>query len=151
MDPKSIAEQALFEHRTLQQIRTALGVAIEWHVVEAEFPRKLSSVRFMAQSFERHLKRLMTIEEEGGYMDVVAALQPNLSRSIDELRREHEEFRSVLGQVMPRLERSTPADRAAFAEVCDQLARLMQLLDEHSRKEIALLQESFLRDEGGEG
>jgi hypothetical protein len=84
-------------------------------------------------------------------MDVVALQTPHLARRVDALRREHDQFRQTVSHLVPRLERVAPPDRAEFDKLCGELLGFVARLDEHGRKEAALLHEAFARDGGGEG
>jgi hemerythrin-like domain-containing protein len=91
------------------------------------------------------------LEEEDGYMAVVLAERPELTDEVEALRLEHEQFRRTLNRILARLRRVEPTDHATFAKISDDLLALLDKLDEHSRKEIGLLQHALLEDEGGEG
>ncbi len=146
-----IAQQTLLEHEMLKHITDALRVTIAWQVQGGDFSRKLATVRFIALSLQRHLDHMLALEEYDGYMDVVAGHNPRLGRQVDTLRREHDQFRTAVNRIVPHLERASSSDSTEFAKVCEEILALLDKLDEHSRKEIALLQEAFKQEEGGEG
>lgn len=151
MTDNNIAEQMVVEHEMFKHImdglRLAIGLKLEGH----DFSRKLHSIRFIAESLQRHLDHLLSLEEYGGYMDAVVKLSPHLSRHVDALRQEHDQFRKASHHVLHRLETVAPTDQAAFRTVCDEVLALLKKLDDHTRKEVGLIQESFHRDGGGEG
>lgn len=151
MDANSIAEQALIEHRILQHVKAALRLSLDWKASEVGLDRKLSSVRFTAQSLERHLVRMMTLEEEGGYMDAVRERKPNWTTKVEALAREHDEIRDLLARVMPQLESENARDPDRFTDACENLGTLLQRLDAHDQRETDLLMEVFTEDIGGEG
>jgi len=151
MDHLAIPQQVLVEHQTLAYITSALRATIGWKYQGADLSRKLDSLRFVGQSFQRHLKHLMTLEEEDGYMTVVLESRPDLSEEVDRLQKEHAQFRRTLSRIMTRLRRLVPTDHGTYNKVADDLLALLEKLDEHSKKETGLLQEALLRDEGGEG
>ena len=62
-----IAQQTVVEDGILKLLVEGLRSALAWKVTN-DFSRKLSSVRFITQSFQRHLERLMALEEYDGYM-----------------------------------------------------------------------------------
>jgi hypothetical protein len=113
--------------------------------------RKLSTLRFVAGSFQRHLERLLALEEFDGYLGLVRAASPRLVRAADALRAEHERFRAEAGRVVQRLERLPGTDPAALAPVCADLLALLVRVEGHSEREMALVHEAFGQDEGGEG
>ena len=148
MDHQAISDQMLAEHELLGHITSGLRTVLGWKTGDYDLSRQLSSARFTAGSFQRHLERLMSLEEHDGYMEVVVKRKPQLAKEVDALRLEHEEFRGSLNKTVHRLERLSPTDHARYSAVRDELLVLLEKVDKHSAKETGLLQEAFLRDEG---
>ena len=151
MNPHDVARQTEVEQEMLRQIMEGLRATAGWQVRGPDAARKLSTLQFIGHSFQRHLERLLAVEEDGGYMDLVSASAPQLGRAVDALRAEHDQFRTASRRVADRLERVSASDPAGLAEVCDELLALLRKVEAHNRKEIDLLQEAFAQDEGGEG
>ncbi len=151
MDHKDIQQQVLIEQATLAHIVSALRTTLGWKVREYDFSRKLSSLLFVCESFQRHLKRLLRLEQSEGYMAEVLDSRPELSDEVRGLRRQHTEFRKKLREILARLRAVAHTDLAGFTQISTELEMLLDALDEHHRKEASLLQEALLRDEGGEG
>ena len=151
MDQQGTPQQVLIEHQMLNHITSALKATMHWEYQGTDFSRKLSSLRFVAQSFQRHLKRLMALEEVDGYLAVVLESRPQLNQEIEALRQEHDQFRHALPRIMGRLQRVSPTNRESITKILDELTALLEKLDAHGRKETSMLQEALLTDEGGEG
>ena len=151
MSNQDIAQQISIENGMLKHITEALRLAVGWQIHEADLSRKLSTVRFISQSLQRHLEHLMALEEYDGYMDMVVEQTPHLARRVDVLRSEHDQLRRVVNRIVPRLERASHSDRDDVDKLCEEVIRLLDKLDEHNKKETALLQEALARDGGGEG
>jgi hemerythrin-like domain-containing protein len=152
MDRHNVAQQMQVEHGLLQNLIQGLRSTVAWQVPGPDASRKLSTLRFIAQSFQRHLERLLAMEEYDGYMGLVRASCPRLGRATDALKAEHEDFRTEARRIAQRLERLPSTDLAALGQVCADLLALLGQVEGHSRKEMALLQEAFAQDErGGEG
>lgn len=151
MDHAGLAQQVLLEHQTLESVTAALRVTMGWSYEGDDLSRKLSSLTFVGKSFQRHLKRLIALEEEGGYMAVVLESRPELSEEVASLEQEHGRFRKALAGILRRLRQVSPDDRARLASLSDELGTMLDAIDAHNRKENRLLQEALLRDEGGEG
>jgi hypothetical protein len=115
------------------------------------YSKKLSTVRFTAQSFQRHLERLLTLEEGGGYMSFVRERQPGLFERAKYLRHEHDEFRGTLSRILAELDQLPDDNGASLDELCCQLEHLLIQLEMHHHNEIDLVQESLMHDVGGEG
>ena len=148
---QDIQQQVLVEHDTLSHVVSALRTTMGWHVTGPDVSRKLSSLRFVCESFQRHLKRLLRLEQTEGYMAVVVESRPELSEEVKTLRREHTMFRKGVRDALARMRAVAPTDLPTFQKITDDLAALLDQLDAHHRKETNLLQEALLRDEGGEG
>jgi hemerythrin-like domain-containing protein len=148
---QAIVEQALLEHQILQHVKDALRLTLDWEAKSVGIDRKLSSVKFTAESLTRHLQRMMEMEEAGGYMALVAEEKPNLCNKVDALKREHVEIRSMLGRIMAKLHLMPSNETAPFQSVCEDLLAFLRRLDAHDTKERQLLQDVFTQDEGGEG
>ncbi|MEX2111575.1 MAG: hypothetical protein WD845_00225 [Pirellulales bacterium] len=151
MDHQDIQQQVLIEQAILAHVVSALRTTLSWKVREYDFSRKLSSLLFVCESFQRHLKRLLRLEQSEGYMAVVLDSRPELSDEVRGLRRYHTEFRKKLREILARLRSVAHTDLAGFTQTSTELEMLLDRLDEHHRHEAALLQEALLRDEGGEG
>ena len=150
-DQNSVASQCWIEHKVLTHIKDALRVTLDWKVPSVGVLRKLTSVRFTLRSFQRHLERIMSLEEDGGYMIVVEELKPNMSEQADALRSEHDEFRASLERLVPSLDQLSQEDERRFHQVCYEINVLLDQVDQHDSKEVTLLQDALLMDEGGEG
>src|SRR6516225_3134524 len=146
---QDVARQMQVEHGLLQHLIQGLRAAAAWPVPGPDASRKLSTLRFVAGSFQRHLERLLALEEYEGYMGLVQASSPRLGRTADSLRVEHEHFRSEAGRVAQRLERLAGSDPEAMERVCADLLALLAQIESHSEKEMALVHEAFGQDEGG--
>jgi hypothetical protein len=146
-----IAQQTLIESALLQRLVEGLREALAWQIQGDDFSRKLSTVRFISKSFQRHLERLMRLEEVDGYMDIVLEAKPSLSRTVPSLREDHHRFRQMSGQFVRQLEQVTDTDFESFMSTCHELSGLLDDLDRHHKKEAKLFQEAFEQEEGGEG
>jgi len=112
---------------------------------------KLSSVQFTLKSFQRHLERLMDIEEQDGYLMMVAETKPHLAVRVERLEHDHQEFRRRIENLLPEVESLNEYESDAFDSKCEEIYTLLANVDRHDSEEIELLQETLLVDEGGEG
>ncbi len=150
-DPSVMASTSWIEHQVLNHVKQALRVTLEWDAPVVSLPRKLSSLQFTIKSFRRHLERVMSIEEEGGYLEEVAEAKPNLQSRIDMLNRDHVRFRARVREIVPELDALSEWQEERFGSLCQEIHDLLDDIDLHDAQEIDLLQESMLIDEGGEG
>jgi hemerythrin-like domain-containing protein len=147
----STASTACMEHQILEHVKQALRVTINWQAPVVSMPRKLSSLQFTIKSFQRHFERVISIEEEGGYMADVLDSKPYLQERIDQLAGDHAHFRERLRRLIPELNDIKEWEEPRFNQLCDDLRSLLDDVDRHDAREVELLQESQLLDDGGEG
>jgi len=150
MNPEDIAQQTKLESRLLRTIMEGIRQALVWETRGADIGRKLTTLRFITQSLQRHLEHLLTLEEFDGYMDFVVKTCPRLAKTVDVLRQDHDGFRKSLRRIVHRLERASPADSGNFVDICADMDEFLDKLQEHDRTETKLLQEA-MSVEGGEG
>ena len=151
LDTRSQANAARMEHKILDHVKQALRVTLDWNVPSSGISRKLDSVRFTFQSFQRHLERLLDFEEQDGYMVFVAETKPNMQVRVERLEKEHSEFRVELRDLLPEIEALHEFQSEEFEHVCREITNLLDRVDRHDEEEIDLIQETMLMDEGGEG
>lgn len=146
----SAISTASMEHAVMEHIKQAMRVTLDWHAPEVSLPRKVSSLQFTIKSLQRHLERVMSLEEDGGYMAVVAETKPHLCDRADCLARDHDAFRAELKRLLPALNSLNEWDEPRFEQVGGALRQLLDAIDRHDQQEVELLQ-SLVDDEGGEG
>ena len=146
-----IAHQTLVEHGLLRHITEALRLTAGRKAEGHDLSRSLSTLKFITQCFERHLERLMALEEHDGYMDVVLRPEPRLAKAVDALREEHGQFRGAVGRLTRRIEGVSAADPESFDAACADLLVLLDRVDRHSDQESRLVREALAWDGGGEG
>jgi hemerythrin-like domain-containing protein len=148
---RSSISTAAMEHAVLDHIKQALRITLNWQAPEVSLPRKVSSLQFTIQSLQRHLDRLMRIEEEGGYLIVVEEAKPHLRDRLQVLAADHDAFRKRLKCLANELDGLNDWQQHRFSNLADELQQLLDDIDEHDRNEVELLQQSLLDEEGGGG
>lgn len=151
MDRDAIGEQLRIEQELLKNIVGGLRKALDWSPEQAGASRRLSTLRFITESFGRHFERLMAIHAHDGYMSYVLHEHPHLQQAVDALRSENDVLQDELWRVVSRLERLTPADLESINTTTDDLRQILRKYDARSEKEWGLLQEAFFRVNGGPG
>src|SRR5262249_7884404 len=151
MDRQDIAEQTRVEQELLRHVMEGLRLSATWQVRGPDASRKLSTLRFVTGSFQRHLERLLALEEDDGFLGQVPACAPRLARATAALRAGPDGSRPEPRRVVQRLEPLPATDPSALEKLGGELVALLDRIEGHNRKEMALLLEAFERDEGGEG
>lgn len=149
MDRMLTAEQqALFEHELLAHIAGALRTTIDWTLRTQDSSDRLPSLRFIAQSFLRHLEHILELEERDGYMPVVDSRRhADLRQRILALRREHDYFRAELAGSVARLQNTSPADYLTIGEVCHAMLALLDGINDHNQREMEIIELARERDQ----
>jgi len=146
-----LVQQTMVEQNMLLLLVEGLRNTLAWEVQGGDIARKLSTLRFITQSFQRHLERVLAIEEDDGYMGLASQSSLWLGHGIHSLKMEHQQFRREAARIVHRFETVGPDDGDSFARICDELIGLLDRLQAHDDREGQLMQEAFARDEGGEG
>jgi hypothetical protein len=148
---QEIAEQAEVELKILLGIEQSLRIAIQWKTRERGNSHKLSTLRFAATSFDRHLARTRLLLDRGGYMHLITDANPHLASDVKAVWVVREELQANFEEIILRLEYVSPDDPAALERICAELESYLDRLTIFGQKEMGLLQRSFAQVEGGEG
>lgn len=151
MDYQVIVQQTKVESEALEHVTRALEVAIAWIVEGRDLSRNLSSVRFATELFQRQTERLFALEELDGYMDRVCRSHSELTDQVEALKREHEQCRAAVRQLVVRLDMASSTDLVELDAICKGLRDVMQQMVQHRHRESELLVQSINQDTGGEG
>ena len=150
-ESQEIAKQMEVELALLLSIEQSFRIALQWMTRDRGNTRKLSTLRFVARSFERQLTRTRVLADHGGYMHLITDTKPHLASEVKALRNAREELQADFERIILRLEYVSPDDAVAFGMVCAELECYLEQLKTHGQTERELLQHSSLQEEGGEG
>lgn len=151
MNQELLIGQTKLESQALEHVTRALEVMLGWTLNGDGYARKLSSVRFFTELYQRHLERLFTLEEVDGFMESISRSNPQLASRVEQLKAEHEQFRCALRKSMVQIDLASPLHLDQFEATCKQLRVNIDAVRNHLRRESDLLVESFSQDTGGEG
>ena len=144
-----ISQQMLLEHEVLARLSDALRTAVSWNP-HGDLSHKLETVQFLAQSFQRHVERMLDLEEHDGYMDMVHSSFPEFDAQVAAFRREHEAFRQGADGIVYRLENSAALDAAETEALFEEVAQLLEAVDAHNKREMELLRQLVMEQASGE-
>ena len=150
-EAQEIAKQMEVELALLLNIEQSFQTVLQWMTRDRGNSRKLSTLRFVARSFERQLTRTRVLADHGGYMHLITDAKPRLASEVKALRNARQELQANFERIILRLEYVSPDDAAAFGEVCAELERYLEDLRAHSQEEMELVQHFLVQEEGGEG
>ena len=135
-----ISQQMLLEHEVLARLSDALRTAVSWNP-HGDLSHKLETVQFLAQSFQRHVERMLDLEEHDGYMDLVRSSFPEFDAQVTAFRRQHEAFRLDTDGIVYRLQNSAALDGAETEALFEDLAQLLEAVEAHNKQEMELLRQ----------
>lgn len=150
-DSRELARQLETELAILLKIEQSLQLVLQWMTRNRGNGHKLSTLRFTARSFERHLTRMRVLADHSGYMQAITDGNPHLATAVIELKDRRRDLQVAFERIILRLEFVSPNDEAVFEDVCTELTRYLEKLEKHGQKEMELLQHSFAQEQGGEG
>lgn len=151
VEAREIAKQVEVEFAILLSVEHSLRLALQWMTRDRGNGHKLSTLRFVARSFERHLTRTRILADHRGYMHFVTDANPHLTGDVETLSDARKELQADFERIILRLEYVSPNDAAEFEIVCAELECYLDRLKAFSQQEIDLIQHSFIQEEGGEG
>jgi uncharacterized membrane protein YccC len=128
-------------------IEQAFRCELQWMKRDPGNGRKLSTLRFVSESFERQLTRTRVVADHGGYMHLITDAKPCLASEVKSLRNAREELQSDFERIIVRFERVSFDDSAGFRKICAELERYLDHLKVHGQKETELLQRSVNQKE----
>ncbi len=150
-ESREIAKQIEVELALLVNLEHALRVALDWATEQHGNKRKLSTLRFVAWTFERHLTRMRVLAEYGGYMHLVSDTKPHLAGHVKALMELRNRLQTDLERIIVDLDHVSPDDAIVFDRLCVQLRDYFEGLEIHRQQEMELLQHSFVQEEGTAG
>jgi hypothetical protein len=150
-DAQDLARQIQTEHSILRNVEQALTAALGWETFGGSNTRKLSTLQFVAHSFERHWSRMRTLAEHGGYLSLVVETKPHLSETVSSLKDRCHALGQRFAQSLATLDQVSPDDTAAFDKVCADLIQLLEDRRAIDEEETHLFQLAIGQDEGGRG
>jgi len=98
--------------------------------------------------FTSHFKRMMHIEEEGGYLTPVVEQRPTLSKQVELLRHQHDELRRLMDDLDRTLRSLTPEDQLLIRDCCTRLQIFIGHVGRHEEHENHIVLYSFTQDIG---
>lgn len=150
-DVNEIAKQFQVELALLVNIEESLRIVLDWKTGDRGIVRKLSTLRFVTRSFERHLIRLRALSEYGGYMDLVTDIKPNLANEVLQLRKAGVGLQADMERMIVALELVSPSNIAGFNAICTEYESYLEALKAHGMTELELYQRALIQEEGGSG
>lgn len=134
-EAQEISKQIQVELALLFNIEEAFRIALNWKTKRNGGIRQLSTLRFVARSFERHLMRVRMLSEYGGYMHLATDMKPQLGNEVRTLKLLRDDLQSHLEQLLLRMEHISPSDPAAFGELCAKLEDYLKDLGLHAQRD----------------
>ncbi|GMU35423.1 MAG: hypothetical protein AMXMBFR20_32950 [Planctomycetia bacterium] len=146
-----IAKQFHVEIALLVNIEKAIRFTLDWDSGNHETVRKLSTLRFATQTFERHLARVRALSEHGGYMHLITDKKPRLANEVMELKSVRDELQDQFERLIVALEHLSAGNPARLEEICSDYRSFLEALDLHGQNERELFHRACFEELGGSG
>jgi hemerythrin-like domain-containing protein len=150
MPYRLLSEQMLKEHEVLARLSDSLRTAIRWGQ-HGDLSRKLAAVQFLTESFQRHLERMLELEEQGGYLEMLEKSHPQFQSRAATFREEHQQFRESTQRLLRGMGQSIVPTQSDVESHFNELTALLEKIDTHNKRELDLLQEMILHHQADEG
>ena len=128
-----------------------LGQRLREHIVLIPSGSLESWLRELNERFDHfagHLRRMMHIEEEDGYLTPVVEQRPTLSKQVEVLRHQHDELRRLTDELERTLRGLTPEDQLLIRDCCTRLQVFLGHVARHEEHENHIVLYSFTQDIG---
>lgn len=100
--------------------------------------------------FAAHLRRMMQIEEDDGYLLPVVEQRPTLLEQVELLRHQHDELRRLLDDLERTVHELTPENPLLIRDCCGRLQALLAHVGQHEEHENHLVLYSFTQELGAD-
>ena len=146
-----IAKQFQVEIALLENIEKAIRFTLDWDSGNHETVRKLSTLRFATQTFERHLARVRALSEHGGYMHLITDKKPRLANEVMELKRARDGLQEQFECLIVALEHVSSGDLTRLGKIYTDYRSFLEALDMHGQNERELFHRACFEELGGQG
>lgn len=152
MPSRARLEQLKLEQEILTHVHHAVGIAVSAPIDQEKGETWRDRIAFLLESYCRHVRRVFSIEEEGGYMDVILdGARPNLAARVEILRLEHRQLQEQIEHLIVQARNARPENLANLHELRQRVGEWLRRFDAHLKSERDLFMDAFLVDIGGEG
>ncbi len=134
MNPQALASWMREEHDRVHDLVTKLREEI------AKVPRTdrsdwLSQLRERFEHLRAHLHKHMALEEQDGYLPIVATRRPTLGGEVDRLQHEHDELIKIMDGIRRDLHSLNENDPLLIQDCCRRLENLVDFIEHHEQDE----------------
>lgn len=146
-----IAKQFQVELALLVNIERAIQFTLDWDSGNHDTVRKLSTLRFATQTFERHLARVRALSEHGGYMHLITDKKPRLANEVMELKSARDGLQEQFECLIVALEHVSSGNLARLGKIYSDYRSFLEALDTHGQNERELFHRACFEELGGSG
>ncbi|MCG8405259.1 MAG: hemerythrin domain-containing protein [Phycisphaerales bacterium] len=148
MNAEELARWLKDEHKTVHKLATKLQERVA-SIPSANHATWVGHVRDAFEHFRAHLTKVMALKEKDGYMLQVLEQRPHLSREVERLAHEHQEFTSLMNMIHQTLEKIQPNDFLLMRDCCHRVQDLLSYIEHHDYNENLIVTSAFNLDIGG--
>jgi len=147
MDREKLAEWMKQEHVRIQELSNHLRE----HVVAVPPGSReawLAELNKRFDHFAAHVRRVMSIQEEGGYLLPVLEVRPTLSAQVELLRHEHTELRQLMDNLQETVRALKPQSNLLIRDACTRIQVFLGHVQRHEEHENHIVLYTLTEDIG---
>lgn len=147
MDPSKLASWMSQENVKVNELSRTLSE----HIFAVPSGNLVAWLKELAQRFdhfEAHLRRMMHIEEEDGYLLPVLEQRPTLTKEVELLRHQHDELRRLMDDLHATVHGLSPRDNLLIRDYCARLQAFLGHVLRHEEHENHIVIYTFTEDIG---
>ena len=121
------------------------------HIIAVPSGSLTAWLKELAQRFDdftAHVRRMMEIEEEDGYLAPVIEMRPTLAKQVELLQREHEELRRLMDDLHTAVHGLKPEENLLIRDCCTRVQVFLGHVDRHEQHENHIVLYTLTQDMG---
>ncbi len=147
MDAEQLAGWLKKEHKAVRELVVQVGERAAAMPL-ANHAQWIGALRESFEHFRAHLTKVMALKEKDGYLAVVVERRPVLSREVERLAHEHDEFTRLMNMIHQALAELQPEDQLMIRDCCHRLRDLLCYVEHHDSAENLMILSALNLDIG---
>jgi hypothetical protein len=147
MDENQLGQWMTQEYAKVNQLALHLAEHVVLIPTGARGPW-LTELGIRFDHFAAHLRRMMAIAAEDGYLLPVLEKRPTLSKEVERLRQEHDQFRRLMDNLHDAIIALKPDELLLIRDCCARVQAFLGHVQRHQEHETHMVQYTLNQDIG---
>lgn len=147
MKAENLARWLREEHQKVDVLSQQLQECVA-SVPRTNHAKWIEQVKQAFEHFRAHIVKHMALEEQDGYMVPVLEHRPALTREVERLAHEHDEFRRILDGIHCLVRELRPEDHLLIRDCCHRIQDFLSYICHHHHDENLMVLSVFTDDIG---